>query len=118
MPKQLPKVPPPVNANTGEEERLREISDDFFMSVLGYLDYTDRAIACFVRSEERILTDFTPTQPIPTADSIRLLIVKDVPVASSIHWRNQGNYILAVYAHYLAPEVIEKVRWKDPPKGG
>lgn len=109
----IPIIPPAVTVNTGDESGPRRIAEEFFDSILSFLEYDERAAACFTCREDRALTIFGPDQPIQTDDMIRMLVVKDILAASVIFRRDELNYVRVAYAHYLDLDVIKRIKWSS-----
>ena len=109
----LPTIPDPEIVITGGEECPNQIKDDFFASILSFLEYDENKAVHFTRREDRVLSVFDPVSPMQTNDWITMLIVQDVLVASVVYRRNDFNYVCVSYAHYLTERVIERTRWHE-----
>ena len=110
---QLPTIPPPMQVNTGDEDPIHALKDQFFEEVWTFLGYTERSAHIFLRFQGRHVGGmYEQTKLDVSDDHIYTLNRNDVPLASVLVWRDAGNYVWGLFAHYLSDELVERVRYK------
>ena len=107
----MPIAPKHIEVKCQNEERIWQKSDKFFDSVLKFLGYQDEeSIKNFVKRQTRPLSDLDLFQKSKSLGKIRLLIVRNFPVALTLCIYNQSNQIEATYVLDLDQEKIEQTK--------
>lgn len=111
----MPKVPDTFTVITGEERQVDERQDKFFVEILDFLEYPEKARGIRTQVSDRFMvpTSWSKDHGTQTDDSITLLTIGDDRIiASVIRYRTEMNYIQAIFSHCLNPELVEIVRFK------
>jgi hypothetical protein len=108
---ELPKVPELYTVTTGYDDLIENRANEFFNSILDYLQYNERAREVFVKIEGfHIVRHLDTTMFTGSDEYIRLLDVRDLRIASVMSTRDDFNYCQVASAHYLTPALIERLR--------
>lgn len=93
------------------------IMDDFFAEVLDYLGYNNpKAIQVFTAVEPRVLESPEFVHGTATTDDfMKMLVARDIIVASMIACRSRSNYTHCMFAHYLDTATIRRAKWEPRP---
>lgn len=114
----LPQVPESLLLSTGEYEFISESWVTFFDEVMNYLGLTQEGREKFPEIKNLVFSLSTDRNR-EVEDEGMFLLVADLPVASITTIKNQGNYVQALFAHYLTPGWETKVRQRIyNPSGG
>ncbi|OGM03764.1 hypothetical protein A2112_02240 [Candidatus Woesebacteria bacterium GWA1_42_12] len=106
-----PKPPDGFVVNTGEGKTIEEVKNVFFDEILDFMGYNQKARVAFaeILPMELHRPDISGQVRLPSG-RITLLILRDHITASVLERSNDFGDIEVVFANYLDPEVIQKLR--------
>jgi|GEM_PF-4499138 len=107
----LPTVPSPIRVNTGDEELIEQMQENFFEDILRFLGVTsDRAKQAWVDNKRQMIAD--------SDDQLHSLYVRDHLVATVIRYRDVMNFVQAKFALYLDEQTLRRTMFVNgqPPR--
>lgn len=106
----MPKTPDSFTVPTGFGEVIEEKKTEFFLGILDFIGYDQKARRVYARIESKGIYRENFEDVIETDDRITSLVVQGQLAATVLERRDEMNEIQAHFASYLTPEMIQRLR--------
>ena len=103
----LPIIPDSMTVNTGEQIKIEERMEAFFLEIIQYLGYDEDSAGAWCRIEHQMLCQFA-SELRDSDEKLVTLRINGRVIASVIYSRSELNYVQASFAHYLSLANIAK----------